>query len=197
MLRRVGVNTEIAAPGLAGSKAQAHALILRHPRWSDYEAWAEARRRDSDHLRPWEPEWSDTHLSRAAYRARLNRFRKMVQGDRAYPFHVFRADTDAFVGACNLTHVERGAAHSAKIGYWITRDAQGLGHGRTAVRGLTRFAFGSLGLHRLEAAVQPENAPSIRVLEATRYSYEGQARGLLKIDGVWADHAIYARLVGD
>lgn len=193
MLRRVTPNTEIAAPGYAGGPA----LVLRHPRWADYDAWSEVRRRDAEHLRPWEPEWTDAHLSRGSYRLRLNRFRKMVQGDRAYPFHVFRADTENFIGAANLTHVERGAAHSAKIGYWIARDHQNRGHAQHAVRALTRFAFDTLALHRVEAAVQPDNAPSIRVLERTGYRLEGRARGLLKIDGAWADHDVYARLAGD
>ena len=187
VLERVSTSTEIAAGR----------LVLRHPRWSDYDAWAAIRRKDADRLRPWEPEWRDAHLSRGSYRLRLNRFRKMVQGDRAYPFHVFRADTQVLIGAVNLTHVERGAAKSAKIGYWIASDHQGRGHARASVSALCRFAFDTLGLHRVEAAVQPDNAPSIRVLQATRFQLEGRARGLLKIDGVWADHDIYARLSAD
>lgn len=171
--------------------------MLRHPRWSDYDAWADIRQRDADHLRQWEPEWSAGHLSRASYRLRLGRFRKMVQGDQAYPFHVFRSDTDTLIGAANLTHVERGAANAAKIGYWVARDHQNRGHAQTAVGALSAFAFAALNLHRLEAAVQPGNAPSVRVLEKSGYQLEGRARGLLKIDGVWADHDIYARLRGD
>lgn len=193
MLRRVTTSTEIAAPAVSIGLP----LILRHPRWTDYEAWADIRRKDSDHLRPWEPEWTDAHLSRGSYRLRLNRFKKMVAGDRAYPFHVFRSDTDQLIGACNLTHVERGAASSAKIGYWIAREHTNRGHARNAVRALTRFAFDTLGLHRVEAAVQPDNAASIRVLTATGYRLEGTARGLLRIDGEWADHAVYARLSSD
>ena len=191
MLKRVTPNTEIATQGASVP------LVLRHPRWADYEAWATIRRRDAAHLRPWEPEWTDAHLSRGSYRLRLNRFRKMVQGDRAYPFHVFRADTDELIGAANLTHVERGAAHSAKLGYWIARDHQGRGHAKASVRALTRFAFDTLALHRVEAAVQPDNAPSISVLEATGFRPEGRARGLLRIDGAWADHEVYARLATD
>jgi len=52
-------------------------------------------------------------------------------------------------------------------------------------------------LHRIEAAVQSDNAASIKVLKASGFTYEGQARGYLKINGVWRDHDIYARLSGD
>ncbi len=191
MIKRVTLSTEIAATGPSGT------LLLRHPRWSDYDAWATIRRRDADYLRPWEPEWTEAHLSRGSFRLRLNRFRKMLQSDRAYPFHIFRADTDTLIGACNLTHIERSAAMSAKIGYWIAKDQQGRGHARAAVRAVSRFAFDTLGLHRVEAAVQADNLASIRVLEATGFQFEGQARGFLRIDGQWADHAIYARLSSD
>ena len=195
---RVTTSTEIAVPpsgprsGLVGAP-----LILRHPRWADYDQWASVRRRDADYLRPWEPEWTDAHLSRGSYRLRLARFRKMVSTERAYPFHAVRADTGELVGACNLTHVERGAACSAKIGYWVASDHASRGHARAMVRALSRFGFETLSLHRLEAAVQPENAASIRVLDACGFQLEGRARGLLKIAGSWADHDIYARLSSD
>jgi ribosomal-protein-alanine N-acetyltransferase len=65
------------------------------------------------------------------------------------------------------------------------------------VRALTGFAFDVLDLHRIEAAVQPDNAPSIRVLETNGFLREGTARGLLRINGAWADHDIYARLRTD
>ncbi|MEM7729253.1 MAG: GNAT family protein [Pseudomonadota bacterium] len=188
---RVTTATEIAVP-MAGTS-----LVLRHPRWADYEDWADVRRRDADYLRPWEPDWVDGHLSRASYRNRLSRFKKLVSADRAYPFHIIRSDTGEFVGAANLTHVERAAAQSAKLGYWVAQSHSGRGYGRAAVGALTGFAFDTLALHRVEAAVQPENAASIRVLTANGYSFEGTARGLLRIDGAWADHAIYGRLRGD
>lgn len=172
-------------------------LVLRHPRWSDFNEWSEIRQRDADYLQPWEPDWLDGHLSRASYKTRLSSFKKLVASDRAYPFHIVRSDSQALVGAANLTHVERGAAQSAKLGYWVAQHEVNRGHGRAAVKALTAFGFDTLGLHRIEAAVQPDNGPSIRVLESNRYRHEGTARGLLRINGKWADHAIYARLRSD
>jgi ribosomal-protein-alanine N-acetyltransferase len=52
-------------------------------------------------------------------------------------------------------------------------------------------------LHRLEAAVQSDNSASIKVLEASGFRFEGTARGLLKINGAWRDHDIYAKLSAD
>lgn len=188
---RVSTETEITVPGSGAM------LVLRHPRWTDFEEWVEIRRRDADYLRPWEPDWADGHLSRASYKTRLSVFKKLVATDKAYPFHIVRSDTGSLIGAANLTHIERGAAQSAKLGYWVSRTEMNRGHARAAVKALTGFAFETLSLHRVEAAVKAGNGPSIRVLESNGYLFEGAGRGLLKINGEWADHAVYARLRSD
>lgn len=189
--RTVTISTEIQVSGAGGM------LVLRHPRWSDYEQWADIRQRDAEYLQPWEPDWLDGHLSRASYRLRLSKFKKLVSSDRAYPFHILQAGTERLIGAVNLTHVERGAAQSAKLGYWVSRAQMNKGHARAAVKALSNFAFETLALHRVEAGVQPDNAPSIRVLETAGFTLEGTARGYLRINGAWADHLIYAKLRSD
>jgi ribosomal-protein-alanine N-acetyltransferase len=60
-----------------------------------------------------------------------------------------------------------------------------------------KFAFGELGLHRVEAGVRPENTASIKLLENLGFKREGTARGMIKIDGKWEDHFVYARLSSD
>ena len=60
-----------------------------------------------------------------------------------------------------------------------------------AVRALSEFAFSTLGLHRLEAACIPENAPSRRLLVKAGFTEEGFARAYLKINGVWRDHVLF------
>ncbi len=59
------------------------------------------------------------------------------------------------------------------------------------------FAFGTLRLHRVEAACIPVNAASIRLLEKTGFTREGFARQYLCINGVWQDHLLFARLGDD
>ena len=66
-----------------------------------------------------------------------------------------------------------------------------------AVRTLVAHAFGSMRLHRIEAACIPGNARSIRVLEKAGFEREGLLRSYLRIDGVWQDHYLYARIAGD
>jgi ribosomal-protein-alanine N-acetyltransferase len=66
-----------------------------------------------------------------------------------------------------------------------------------ALKAIVPYAFGTLGLHRLEAACLPHNAASARVLEKAGFTREGLARRYLRIDGVWQDHDLYALLQDD
>ena len=170
---------------------------LRAPKWADYDDWVALRRNNKDYLKPWEPSWDDAQLTRSAYRVRLAKFKKLISGDKAYPFHIFQGDSGHLVGACNLMSVKRGSMQSAHIGYWVGEKYSRQGLARAAVSASLRFAFTEINLHRVEAAVRAENTASIKLLEATGFQKEGIARGMLKIDGRWHDHLIYARLSGD
>ena len=62
---------------------------------------------------------------------------------------------------------------------------------------LLDYLFGSLGLHRVEAACLPHNAASRRLLEKIGFREEGCGRGYLRIAGQWQDHMLYGLLADD
>ena len=66
-----------------------------------------------------------------------------------------------------------------------------------ALKLLTKHAFDTLRLHRLEAACIPDNHRSIRVLEKAGFQREGLLRSYLRINGVWQDHFIYGLIATD
>ena len=53
-------------------------------------------------------------------------------------------------------------------------------------------AFGGLGLHRVEANVQPGNTASLRLVLSSGFRCEGYAPRLVHIDGRWRDHVRFA-----
>jgi ribosomal-protein-alanine N-acetyltransferase len=64
------------------------------------------------------------------------------------------------------------------------------------IRVLLDHAFGTMRLHRIEAACIPTNKRSIHVLEKAGFSREGLLRSYLRINGAWQDHYIYS-LIAD
>ena len=55
----------------------------------------------------------------------------------------------------------------------------------------------TVGLHRVEISVRPENTASLRVVEKLGLEEVGLARGYLHIDGAWRDHRVFQVLADD
>jgi ribosomal-protein-alanine N-acetyltransferase len=179
-------------PSIAG-----HGVTLRAPQSSDYPEWAHLREVSRAFLVPWEPTWPADDLTRGAFRRRLKRYMEDLRNDLAYAFLIFRNDDNAMVGGLTLANIRRGVAQAGSIGYWVGAPFARQGYMTAAMRTLIPFCFGTLNLHRLEAACIPTNAASIALLEKTGFRREGYARGYLCINGKWQDHLLYARLKDD
>jgi [ribosomal protein S5]-alanine N-acetyltransferase len=172
-------------------------LSLRAPQLQDYSAWAELRARSREHLVPWEPMWPRDDLSKPAYRRRLRSYSRDARDDQGYAFFIFDTLEKELLGGITLSSVRRGVTQSAMLGYWMGSPHAHRGTMTHAVACLIPYVFNDLRLHRLEAATQPSNAASIRVLEKNGFVREGYARSYLKINGAWQDHLLYALLAGD
>jgi ribosomal-protein-alanine N-acetyltransferase len=172
-------------------------VTLRAPQMSDHAEWAALREESRQFLTPWEPVWPADDLTRASFRRRLRRYAEDQRTDQAYAFLIFRDSDGALVGGLTLANVRRGVAQAGSIGYWIGARFARQGYTTAAVRALIPYAFDTLRLHRLEAACIPNNVASIGLLEKAGFRREGYAREYLCINGVWADHLLYARLRND
>jgi len=181
----------------AGATVRAERLYLRSPAPGDYQDWAELREASRAFLSPWEPTWPADDLTRTAFRRRLRRYQRDIRDDHCYPFFLFRLADDALLGGLTLSNIRRGVSQSCSLGYWMGAQHAGRGYMSEAVRAVTPFAFGTLRLHRIEAACLPSNARSIALLENAGFQREGLARRFLFIDGRWQDHLLFALLAED
>jgi [ribosomal protein S5]-alanine N-acetyltransferase len=169
-------------------------ITLRPPQVTDYSEWSALREKSRAFLTPWEPTWPADDLTRGAFRRRVRRYTEDIRTDQGYSFLIVRNADGVLVGGLTLANVRRGVAQAASLGYWMGVPFVRCGHMTAAVRAVIPFAFGSLRLHRLEAACIPTNAASIRLLENNGFGREGYAREYLCINGVWQDHVLYGRL---
>jgi ribosomal-protein-alanine N-acetyltransferase len=172
-------------------RLEADRVFLRPPELRDYAEWAELREASRGFLTPWEPTWAEDELTRPAFRYRLRRYAEDMREGRGFPFFVFRRNDETLVGGINVSRVQRGVAQMCSIGYWVGESHQGRGYTSEAVNAVVGYCFDDLGLHRVEAACQPHNAASRRVLAKVGFTEEGFARRYLKIDGDWRDHVLH------
>ena len=86
---------------------------------------------------------------------------------------------------------------AASVGYWVDQRVAGRGVLPTALALVLDHLFGPVGLHRVEAAVRPENARAARVVDKLGFRQEGDATRYLFIDEDWRDHLLYALLAED
>lgn len=115
-------------------------------------------------------------------------------GERELGCLVCRADDGAMVGAVNLTEIVRGVFQSAYLSFYGRAGFAGQGFVRDGVGLLLRHAFTEMGLHRIEANVQPGNRGSLALVAALGFRREGVSPGYLKIGGEWRDHERWAIL---
>ncbi|MEP6968174.1 MAG: GNAT family protein, partial [Pseudomonadota bacterium] len=168
-------------------RLEGEGVRLRPHRASDYVQWAALRSGSREFLQPWEPTWPADDLTRGAFRRRLSAHGHDIERGAAYPFLVFRQSDDAMIGGVTLSNIRRGVAQMGALGYWIGEPYARRGHTLAAVRAVTGFCFGRLGLHRVEAACIPTNEGSRRVLLKAGFKQEGLARAYLRINGIWRD----------
>lgn len=181
----------------SGPVIKSERVWMRLPQMSDHSEWAQIRNISRQFLVPWEPEWADDELTRAAFRRRLRHYQRDLRDGAGYAFFLFRTEDNKLIGGATLSGIRRGVSQSISLGYWIGQPYSRQGYMSATVRRLIPFVFDTLGLHRLEAACLPSNVPSRRVLESCGFRYEGYAQKYLKINGTWQDHLLYALVEDD
>nr|WP_095873470.1 GNAT family protein [Streptomyces sp. TLI_235] len=170
-------------------------VTLRPIRVRDQRAWQEVSRRNRDWLRRWEatvppPPAGRGGVARPSYRQMVRYLRGEAAAGRMLPFVVLHRGR--LVGQLTVGGITWGSMCSANVGYWIDEQAAGHGIMPTAVALSVDHCFRTLGLHRIEVCIRPENRPSRRVVEKLGFREEGMRPRYLHIDGDWRDHLVYA-----
>jgi ribosomal-protein-alanine N-acetyltransferase len=146
-------------------------------------------RANREFLAPYEPARPDDFYTAKGQRRRLE---EAVEGGEGWRFAILDGDTIA--GRINLTDVIRGPLQCANVGYFVDQRRNGRSLATTAVANVVEFAFGEVGLHRVEAGTLPDNLASQRVLEKNGFERFGFARKLLLLGGEWRDHVLFERV---
>ena len=167
---------------------------IRRVRAEDEQELCTLRRDSWEFLAPWEP-WPvdmSPHGSRW-----FQRFLSSARRPDAEKLLVVRRDDGVVLGNVNLSQIVRGAFLSGILGYWIGAAYARQGFMQEGLELVLRHAFGTLGLHRVEANIRPENEASLALVRRAGFAKEGFSPRYLHIAGEWRDHERWALLVED
>jgi ribosomal-protein-alanine N-acetyltransferase len=125
----------------------------------------------------------------------IGTLRRRARAGQTMPF-VLTWD-DEMVGMLTVNGITWGSARWASLGYWVAKSHAGRSITPTAVALVTDHLLLTVGLHRVEIAIRPENAASLRVVEKLGFTEIGLARRFLHIAGEWRDHRVFQLLSED
>jgi [ribosomal protein S5]-alanine N-acetyltransferase len=176
--------TRVQAGGRAAVVSADGLVYLRPPAASDRDEFVSLMRASRSFHRPWATAPTDDDRF-AAYIADARRpdFEAML---------VCRREDDAIVGFFNLSQIARGSLQSAYLGYAAGKPYIRHGYMKEGIQIVLRIAFVTLGLHRVEANIQPDNRASIALAQSAGFRREGFSPRYLKIAGRWRDHERWA-----
>jgi [ribosomal protein S5]-alanine N-acetyltransferase len=177
------------------SKLHTDRVLLRAPNAKDVASLAVAMKRNLAHLSPWQPAQSApaslTHIAQS-----IERDRSRWRVDLQYAL-IASPDEKHILGRVSLSGILRGAHQGAFLGYWVDARYLRQGYATEIIARTLGFAFGELGLHRVQAAIMPENKASLAVIRRLGFREEGFAKSYLEIAGSWRDHLLFAKLADE
>jgi ribosomal-protein-alanine N-acetyltransferase len=169
---------------------------LRPIRLRDARRWREVRQRNAEWLSRWEATAPTPSTEPGpTFAVMVRRLRAEARAGRSLPFVV--TYEGHLVGQLTVGGVAWGSLRTAFIGYWVDEKVAGRGVIPTAVALAVDHCIGTLGLHRVEINIRPENAASLRVVEKLGFRDEGLRERYLHIDGDWRDHRSFALCAED
>jgi ribosomal-protein-alanine N-acetyltransferase len=171
-------------------------LVLRPIRYRDRKEWTDVRSRNREWLAPWEASNPIPGAGLPNYRQMVRSLNLQASQGTALPFVITEwmpgGRHPVIIGQLTVSSIVWGSAMMATLGYWVDQEHAGRGIAPTAVAMATDHCFQTLGLHRMEINIRPENAASLRVVEKLGFRDEGYRPRYLHINGHWADHRSFA-----
>lgn len=118
--------------------------------------------------------------------------------DSMYNFGVFTRDGD-LVGSMGLVRLGqlRTAEHQAELGYWTAKEQRRRGYTVEAARAVIDWAFGDLGVERLEWYAEAGNTGSRAVALRLGFTMEGTLRSRMLHRGTRRDAWVGSLLPSD
>lgn len=171
-------------------------LLLRAPAAGMQAQVLDYQLRNQAFFAPWDPAYPTDFFEAEGVARRLAQGLASFDEGTAYRFWLSLAsEPERLIGSIHFSQVARGPFQNALLGYSLDEQAQGQGLMSEGLRLAIAEMFGPrVQLHRIQAAVQPQNRPSLALLRRLGFASQGLSPRYLFINGAWRDHEVFALL---
>ena len=180
---------------LEGVTPQGTPVILRPLGLDDGPAFQAVRRANIAWLEPWDATSPDPDAPTRSFADLVMQYDADAAAGRALPFAI--EVEGRLVGQMTIGSIVLGSFRSCFAGYWVSRAVAGRMVTPTALALAADHAVGTLGLHRIEVNIRPENTASLAVVRKLGFRAEGLRPHYLHIAGAWRDHLSFALTTED
>jgi ribosomal-protein-alanine N-acetyltransferase len=175
---------------LSGVTPTGTEVVLRPLTLDDGAVFQFVRRENAAWLEPWDATSPDPGAPTRSFAELVAQYDADAAAGRALPFVV---EVDGrLVGQLSIGSIVLGSFRSCYVGYWVSRAVAGRMVIPTALALAGDHVLGTLGLHRIEVNIRPENTASLAVVRKLGFREEGLRPHYLHIAGAWRDHLSFA-----
>lgn len=167
-------------------------LIIRPLKKEDYENWLDSY--ENRHLSQNRHDQGKIDMSECTlewFGELVNKHQELARLDHTYIFGVFHKLKGNHLGMIDFSTLARDDFQWGRIGYTIHNQYWRNGYGKEAVNASLQLAFDQLQFHRIEAHINIDNIPSIKLIESVNMSFECIRKGFIYENNEWTDHLIY------
>lgn len=164
-------------------------VFIRKPTEEDWQELLSLHQRSKEFHLPW--------ISPSLTEEECKTYIRRCQNEDFEGLLICHSTHKKIVGVANLSQIFYGAFQNAYLGYYVDVDFADHGLMSEGIRLVLHHTFYTLGLHRVEANIQPKNIASINLVKRLGFIKEGFSQRYLKIHGQWCDHERWALTVED
>ncbi|MEF2293211.1 GNAT family N-acetyltransferase [Virgibacillus dokdonensis] len=168
-------------------------LMLRPLQNQDYERWLEGCRGRLPSQYKYDDEkmnlsgWTQEKFNKDV----VAKLQQLADQDEAYVFGVFRKSDQKHIGKVEICTIMRDEFQWGLLGYTIHNQYWRKGYGKEAVKEAFNIAFKNLHFHRIEAHINVDNNPSIKLAESVGMKFECIRKGFIYEFEEWTDNLVY------
>ncbi|MFG6113753.1 GNAT family N-acetyltransferase [Halobacillus sp. MO56] len=173
-------------------QSETERLVLRPLHNNDYDRWVEGFRNRLPSQYKYDGNGMDVSgWTQEKFNDVVSEFQELADQDEVYVFGVFRKADHKHIGKVEFSTLMREEFQWGLLGYRIHNQFWRNGYGKEAVREGLSIAFHDLGFHRIEAHINVDNTPSIRLAEGAGMTYECTRKGFIYEYNAWTDNLVY------